>query len=166
MSPAGQCASCGGPLDSNGSCPSCRDAGSGPRRSKTLIVQVPVAGPTGVAPEPSGDDLARVPLPAGWEISLEILDGPEAGSHFRLTQSRVLLGRSGVEIPLSDPRVSRRHASIEIYGATCVLLKDLGSTNGTLVNGRRASSSQLQDGDEIQVGDTRLAITIGAAVPL
>lgn len=126
-------------------------------------MQVPVAGPTGVAPEPSGDDLARVPLPGGWEISLDVLDGPEAGSHYQVTQSRVLLGRSGVEIPLSDPRVSRRHASIEIYGATCVLLKDLGSTNGTLVNGRPTSSCQLQDGDEIQVGDTRLTIMIGAA---
>jgi len=157
-----RCAGCGGPLDGNGVCGACAGA-SGPRRSKTLIVQVPGFEPEGVAPEPSGDDLARVPLPAGWEIALEVLEGAETGKHYRVTRSRVLIGRGGCEVPLSDPRVSRRHASLEIYGATCVLLKDLGSTNGTWVNGRRASSCQLQDGDEIRIGDTRMTITIGAA---
>jgi hypothetical protein len=161
MSHEARCADCGGPLDETGTCGACAAAGA--RRSKTLIVKIPGGVPEGVAPEPSGDDLARVPLPSGWEIALEVLDGPESGAHFRVTRSRVLIGRGGCEVPLSDARVSRRHASLEIYGATCVLLKDLGSTNGTFVNGRRASSCQLQDGDEIQIGDTRMTITIGAA---
>lgn len=163
MSAGARCTHCGGPLDASGACAACSGSPSGPRRSKTLIVQVPGFEPTGVAPEPSGDDLARVPLPAGWEIVLDVLDGAEAGTHYRVTRSRVLIGRGGCEVPLSDPRVSRRHASLEIYGATCVLLKDLGSTNGTWVNGRRTSSAQLQDGDEIRIGDTRMTITIGAA---
>ena len=158
-----RCADCGGPLEETGVCGVCSDASSGPRRSKTLMVRIPGSEPEGVAPEPSGDDLARVPLPSGWEILLEVVEGAESGAHYRVTRSRVLIGRGGCEVPLSDPRVSRRHASLEIYGATCVLLKDLGSTNGTWVNGRRSSSCQLQDGDEIRIGDTRMTITIGAA---
>ncbi|UCF67225.1 MAG: FHA domain-containing protein [Acidobacteriota bacterium] len=114
------------------------------------------------APEPAGDELARVPLPDGWEVSLDIIDGPDAGSSFPITRSRVLIGRGQVEISLADQKISRRHASLEVYGGTCVLLKDLGSTNGTFVNDQRVTTTELQDGDEIRVGTTRLTITIAA----
>ena len=112
--------------------------------------------------EAAGDDLARVPLPEGWEISLDVVSGPHAGESFRVTRPRVILGRGGADIAFDDPHVSRRHASIEVYGAACVLLKDLGSTNGTSVNGDRIVAVELRDGDTIELGTTRISVTIGA----
>lgn len=112
--------------------------------------------------EPAGEDLARVPLPEGWDIALDVTGGPQQGGSFRVLRSRVLIGRGPVEVALDDdPLVSRRHASLEVYGAVCVLLKDLGSTNGTYVNARRVTACELQDGDEIRVGDTTMVVTIG-----
>ncbi len=126
-----------------------------------MIPVQPAGGPVGSA-EPAGDDLARVPLPDGWEVALDVIDGPGKGRTFRVRRSRVLIGRGGVDVPLDDdPRVSRKHASLEVYGAVCVLVKDLGSTNGTFVNARRVTACELQDGDEIRIGSTTLSVTIG-----
>ena len=131
------------------------------RIEKTIMVPVQAADPAMGAPEAAGDDLARLPLPQGWEISLDVLSGRDEGASFNVTRSRVLLGRGSVDIRLDDSHVSREHASLEVYGANCVLLKDLGSTNGTLVNGKRIKVAELEDGDTIELGTSRLAITIG-----
>lgn len=128
---------------------------------KTIVVPVQAADPALGAPEAAGEDLARLPLPQGWEISLDVLAGRDEGASFNVTRSRVLLGRGSVDVRLDDSHVSREHASLEVYGANCVLLKDLGSTNGTLVNGKRIKVAELEDGDTIELGATRLAITIG-----
>lgn len=59
------------------------------------------------------------------------------------------------DICLPDPSVSRRHAEIRKIGSTFVLT-DLGSTNGTMVNGARIAERALTDGDRITVGRTDL----------
>jgi hypothetical protein len=59
------------------------------------------------------------------------------------------------EIVLVDPSVSRAHAVVEIDGVQPVV-RDLGSTNGTFVNGRRVSVEALRDGDELLFGNTRM----------
>lgn len=65
------------------------------------------------------------------------------------------LGRGAdVDIRIDDPGVSRRHA--EIVLGTDVTIRDLNSTNGTLVNGRMISSVVLDDGARIQLGTTTL----------
>ncbi len=157
MSAGRACARCGGALDAGGRCPACE-----PSRSETVMVPVqPAAGARAGTAVPAGDDLGRVPLPEGWEISLDVTDGPAKGQTFRIERSRVLIGRGEVEVLVDDPRISRKHASLEVYGAACVLLKDLGSTNGTFVNGRRVTACELQDGDEIRIGNTVFNVTIG-----
>ena len=134
--------------------------GQPPAGSKT--VAVPTAKILGsiASPEAAGDELGRIPLPEEWEISLDVIEGPDTGKSFQIKQSRVLIGRSE-DVALDDPRVSRRHASLEVYGSACVLLKDLDSTNGTFVNSRRVRTVELQDGDEIRVGGTILSLTLG-----
>lgn len=66
----------------------------------------------------------------------------------------VTLGRGDVEIRLGDPFASSRHARITRQGRTLVI-EDLGSTNGTLLNGEPLNGPQpLHDGDRIRIGDS------------
>lgn len=153
------CTRCGTVISQAGTCSQCAATGQEPM--KTMMLELPKRQ-QGTAPLAAGDDLAKVPLPEGWEITLDIVEGPDRGTAHRITRSRVLICRGGGDIPLSDPRASRVHASLEVYGSTCVLLKDLGSMNGTYVNDRRVNTAELSDGDEIRVGETKLLIGIGA----
>lgn len=85
--------------------------------------------------------------------SLVVLAGPRVGTMLRIDGRDVTIGRSlRVELSLDDDGVSRRHARLrERDGA--VWLEDLGSRNGTFVNGLRVMAAvQLADGDKIHVG--------------
>src|SRR3712207_1291773 len=89
--------------------------------------------------------------------------GAGAGSLVLPTGDRVPLGEHVIavgrlpesNIVLADPNVSRAHAEIRPRGAGYVLV-DLGSTNGTRVNGVRISEHELADGDDIAFGNTRM----------
>jgi len=77
----------------------------------------------------------------------------------------VVLGRgTDADIQVNDPGVSRRHAEIRLMPegpeGVRVVVVDLGSTNGTLVNGRRTSESELIDGSTIKIGTTELTLRI------
>jgi predicted component of type VI protein secretion system len=64
------------------------------------------------------------------------------------------IGREGCDVNLMDPEVSRRHAVLRDSGGA-LAIEDLGSTNGTYVNGSRLSAVQvLRDGDEVRLGNT------------
>jgi len=72
---------------------------------------------------------------------------------YPLTRSHTRLGRGqGADIQLDDAGVSRAHA--EIVLGLPVIVRDLGSTNGTLVDGRKVTEAPLHDGARIQVGST------------
>ncbi|MCK6511228.1 GGDEF domain-containing protein [Myxococcota bacterium] len=86
-------------------------------------------------------------------ICLLVISGHLTGQMFRVEQRCVHLGRSSeCEISLRDNDISRIHARIEQRDTDTFLLEDLGSTNGTFVNGRRVKSYLLQDNDRIQLG--------------
>ncbi len=80
-----------------------------------------------------------------------------AGRRFALAAQPILLGRSEkCAVYIADPRASRRHAQIAWDGETSTL-SDLGSANGTLLNGRRISTGEtLRDGDEITIASAVL----------
>ena len=67
-----------------------------------------------------------------------------------------IIGRTEGDIIISDPLISRKHASIEIKSPTMIELKDLASTNGTLHNGMKITSIYLQSGDIIKVGSVEI----------
>jgi pSer/pThr/pTyr-binding forkhead associated (FHA) protein len=71
------------------------------------------------------------------------------------------LGRSRqADVMVDDPNVSRAHAEVRPHGASWVLT-DLGSTNGTRLNGRRVGSPEvLKPGDEIELGTTTLTFAL------
>ncbi len=79
--------------------------------------------------------------------------GPLAGRTFELSDQPLSLGRAADNhIAIASPRASRHHAQIRREGAAFVLY-DLGSGNGTLVNGQRIQRALLQPGDLIDIGD-------------
>ena len=86
--------------------------------------------------------------------SLTATNGPVQGATFRLRQGVRVIGRAdGADILVEDPKVSRRHATVERSDGQ-VLLSDVGSTNGTWLNHERvAGSALLADGDQIRVGN-------------
>lgn len=78
------------------------------------------------------------------------------GERFVLRQQMISIGRlPECEITLVDPNVSRRHAEIHPRGDGFVLV-DLGSTNGSTVNGVPVVERELRDGDELGFGNIRL----------
>jgi len=78
------------------------------------------------------------------------------GSRHEVKQRRVVLGRSrDCDIQLTDTNVSRRHAELRQEGASYWIV-DLGSTNGTEVNGKRVKRAKLQAGDTITLGSTEI----------
>jgi pSer/pThr/pTyr-binding forkhead associated (FHA) protein len=78
------------------------------------------------------------------------------GPRFAHAEHTVSVGRKpDCNIVLADPNVSRKHAEIRPHGDGFILI-DLGSTNGTKVNGVKIDQHPLRDGDEISFGNTRI----------
>jgi pSer/pThr/pTyr-binding forkhead associated (FHA) protein len=76
-----------------------------------------------------------------------------------LEQQRSVLGRSrDADVQIEDPNVSRRHAEIVQEGSTYWLV-DLGSTNGTEVDGRRVQRVRLEDGSRFTLGETTVTFS-------
>jgi pSer/pThr/pTyr-binding forkhead associated (FHA) protein len=75
-----------------------------------------------------------------------------------LSRPTCTIGRgSANDLVLSDPAVSRRHAVLHWDGSR-LQIDDLGSSNGLLVNGHRAESATLEDGDSIAIGNCELVV--------
>jgi putative serine protease PepD len=97
---------------------------------------------------------------------LRILSGPEKGRAVVIGGDEFTVGRTpGSDLVLGDPQVSARHARLT-PAADGVLLEDLGSTNGTIVNGQAITGPRLlQGGERLQLGDTHLTITVPWLTP-
>lgn len=93
--------------------------------------------------------------------TLVIRQGPQAGMSFPLVGNQMTMGREeGLEISLQDPESSRRHARIS-WQAGQYIIEDLGSTNGTFVNGIQITTPQvLNAGDSVGVGQTALVFQV------
>ncbi len=89
--------------------------------------------------------------------------GPLAGRRFEL-EGVVLMGRDKAHITLADEEMSRRHASLRVVEGV-VTIEDLGSTNGTFVNGTRITeATQVGDGETIRVGRSTFRLELPAPV--
>src|SRR6185369_1408035 len=87
---------------------------------------------------------------------LVVLAGVSAGEMFKLSEQRTVIGRGPkVGIRLNDDGVSREHCEL-LHEGERVVLRDLGSTNGTFCNGARVDRRELVDGDKIMVGSTSI----------
>lgn len=96
------------------------------------------------------------------EVLLRVTSGPHAGQEYVLKETDTcVVGRSShVRFSMhQDPLLSREHFRVELKSPNCTLV-DLGSTNGTKVNGRRVESTPLRDGDVITAGDSAFVIRV------
>ncbi len=111
---------------------------------------------TGIRPSPSlGERIS-----ARYRASLVIVKGYAEGMEYPIDRVSALIGRdSHVQIRLKDALVSREHAVILFRGGKFVL-KDLGSTNGTLMNGVSIKEADLHHGDTFRMGDTVLQFVL------
>lgn len=127
-----------------------------PRGQAAPVVEHPPAERHSATREvsPARPSRGRAPRPA-----LEI-----DGRRVPLTAAVTTLGRDeSADIVLDDPGISRRHAEVRIGNDgphLQVLVRDLGSTNGTYLNGDRVGDEELRDGDRITMGRTSLTFRL------
>ncbi len=91
---------------------------------------------------------------------LTIQTGESRGKTVRVDGGRFVLGRDDeCDLTIPDTKVSRRHACVERLPDGSAVLRDLGSSNGTYVNGKRVESAPLDGTTQIQLGSTVLVAT-------
>ena len=92
--------------------------------------------------------------------SLSIRSGPDTGAQFAIETSPLYIGRAPDNgVVVNDPATSRRHARFEVRGQD-FLVVDLGSSNGTLVDGARVVEKVLVSGSVVTMGQNELVVTI------
>jgi pSer/pThr/pTyr-binding forkhead associated (FHA) protein len=112
--------------------------------------------PSGAA-EPAERDEAG-PVPSG--ASVQVLRGFYEGLDVPVDREWMVIGRGrSADVMIAEPTISRAHAAIGYDGAG-FFMQDLGSTNGTRVNGDRQARVDLSDGDELQLGKLRLRVSV------
>ena len=126
----------------------------------------PAQDTTEQSPIPTREDRPSVPapaqpqLPAGKRLSLAIINGNDAGSVYRIEKPRVTVGRSGADLTINDTEASRQHAAVEVRDSV-IVLEDLKSTNGTLVDGEKISGEvELSNQSEFQIGGTTIMLIV------
>ncbi|MFB7917739.1 FHA domain-containing protein [Streptomyces sp. NPDC056061] len=113
---------------------------------------------------PGEDEAADEAVPA----QLHVVAGPDAGGVHLLHGGPVRIGRSAeADVPLDDPDVSRLHCAVTVAEDGLVSVADLGSTNGTLLDGRavRDRPVRLKPGALLRLGESALLLTSGARTP-
>jgi pSer/pThr/pTyr-binding forkhead associated (FHA) protein len=119
---------------------------------------------TPIEPDDEGHDEFPFPhdnLEPGQAL-LMVKRGPNAGSTFLLESELVTAGRNTEsEVFLDDVTVSRKHAIFERHDDGSWFVRDVGSLNGTYVNGEQVDETKLATRDEVQIG--RFKLTFFAA---
>jgi hypothetical protein len=87
------------------------------------------------------------------------LVGPD-GRQYSIAMGSTVVGRGeAAQVRIADVGISRQHARVDFDGSR-VVITDLGSTNGTAVNGSRVNAAALQPGDTVQIGTTTLTFRL------
>lgn len=104
------------------------------------------------------------PLPPHLTLTLTVLEGADTGTRITLSRTRTVIGRRDAHVLLNDPEVSSLHTAITVEG-THYTIRDLRSTNGTFLNGKRIEEAELAHLDEIRLGRTTLLFTATRSDP-
>ena len=146
----------------------CKSCGTASVVQENLHPSPPAPARPEPAPEPVPDgtvyhhvsDLQHLGVPrASYELILEVETQDGRKEHHAFQESRVTVGRGNARVRVPDPLVSRVHLEIERIQDR-VIVKDLGSTNGTRVNDRTISAEFVTENDEIRIGNTRIRVRV------
>src|SRR5713226_36425 len=98
-------------------------------------------------------------MAASRAFALKFISGKYQGGEFPLKQEKqIVIGRSGeLDVVLAEDMVSRKHAKISTQGGK-IVIEDLGSTNGTFINGEKIKHARLKEGDRILIGTSILRL--------
>ena len=168
------CPSCGKPFEAPGdeltsslACPSCgrrvvlrASRAASPVGDQTVPFDpatVPAPGSL-LTPRPTPPVLS---LPRDGRVSVAVMSGPRRGQVRVLDGPRLVIGREGgpADLTVPDPEVSRQHAALECYGER-VVLRDLGSRNGSFVGRARVDARELSDQAEFRLGLTDFLLIV------
>jgi len=98
--------------------------------------------------------MEEIEKPVDRRAYILFLSGPLQGKLYCLESEETVVGRADdVDIHINDARISRLHFKINVVGGDAIV-EDLGSTNGTYVNGQRIQTYTLKDGDKIQISSS------------
>jgi hypothetical protein len=99
------------------------------------------------------------PRPGGRSFVLRFISGKYQGGEFPIASDKqILVGRSSdLDMVLVEDMVSRKHARISMQGDQ-IWIEDLGSTNGTFVNGEKIKRGRLKEGDRVLIGTSILKL--------
>ncbi|UCF30724.1 MAG: zinc-ribbon domain-containing protein [bacterium] len=100
-------------------------------------------------------DVASVRVPFLRDGVRYALRDAGSGKIFVIESPQVTIGRSGTDIVLDDPEVSRKHCTVKVFGDH-IMLFDSESTNGTFVGDRKVMVSRLDFGDTFTIGNTTI----------
>ena len=130
-------------------CPQCQE----PLTLPEMTMPISIADTPLMAPGP----------PAGLDPSkkyaLLIVTGKEAGKVLDVAKTVVTVGRSGCDLLVDDPELSRRHARVEFKGDE-IILQDLDSTNGTFMDDERIGQVLIENRSKFRVGSHEIALVI------
>lgn len=106
----------------------------------------------------NGSQARGVPVPRGGSVAIRT--GFYEGFEMALDRDWFVIGRGRTaDMVVAEATISRAHAAVG-YDDQGFYVQDLGSTNGTLVNGARIERQKLKQGDEIQIGRLVLEVTL------
>ncbi len=120
------------------------------------------------APAEGPEEPAAGALEAAGQPALHVVGGPDAGGVHLLQGGTVRIGRSAdADVPLDDPDVSRLHCAVTVRPDGRVEVADLGSTNGTRLDGRPVGGRPvpLPPGTLLRVGESTLCLAAAAGTP-
>jgi pSer/pThr/pTyr-binding forkhead associated (FHA) protein len=101
------------------------------------------------------------PVPPG--AAIQVIKGFYEGLELSIDRDWLVIGRGrSADVVIAEPTISRAHAAVG-YDEEGFFMQDLGSTNGTRVNGERHARVRLSDGDELLLGKLHLRVTLPAA---
>jgi len=110
------------------------------------------------AADANGSQARGAPVPRGGSVAIRT--GFYEGFEMALDRDWFVIGRGRTaDMVVAEATISRAHAAVG-YDAQGFYVQDLGSTNGTLVNGARVERQKLKPGDEIQIGRLVLEVTL------
>ncbi len=110
-------------------------------------------------PSPREEEAGAATQPPKGKWYFELVGGEQMGRRTGLKKNQLTIGRMKTDIMLSDAKISRQHAVIEWTEQGC-RFTDLGSTNGSFINGQMVKTQFLKPGDIIRLGGTLIKVIV------